>query len=839
MVFDIPRLDGVEIDGEPADWAEAGFSVHAMTPNTDRLSAALEGGGFRLAWDDAGLLLLAEIIDDARVEAPTAAMWEGDSVEIFAAAEPGSGDMVQFIMAPGLDPEHGERRVLPFDKRSSETLKADPIAVDFRASAHDTGYTLEARVPWAQLGVTPAVGLEPGVQVILNDSDAPGHRAVRVWYPSFDTWADSGLTHRVRLAAAPSPPVRVLATAGLERFRRMKIDLAAVPDLAGRAAVVLDGGRTLGELVLAEDQGAATATLRRPVSVADTPTRLKVRIDGLAPLPIDVPDRDKQAADTLLEQPVVCESYILSGPAFPAIDFAQPSLMEDALGLYNVVTMFYNAEHQPVESAEEPGRYGAVVRFTTDHGRTITRYRTLYRPPSHVDPWDYELDATITLPEHFGVDPVVNERRQDEIVQFYQWAFTERAASVPYPAMLLAGLAEIDADDTAPATAYNAAWARDRQWWVDQKRQLNGNAERFATPFPGPRPVSGPPAPVLHEAPPEDAGMSAAGVAAIDALLTEWAENSDEAFIACIARRGVVVLHKAYGTRDGEPMTTDTKSRMASLSKLVSGAQVMMAVDAGLLDLDEPIDTYLPELRDAGFTRVPTLRHLYTHTAGMSTHRGEVDHDLEHLVAEYAPHFAVGEKYSYNGMSLELGLKILEQVTGLAYPRFAQRHLLEPLGCADTDALNASWNTASTARDMAAIGQMLLNRGAYGDLRFMSEQTFEQMLPRPLTITLGPDADTQYGIGCDWYDEDGLSGRCFGHGAASSATLRIDLDLDLVISMTRNNAGENFEEYHPRFIRAVADAITDLPPSPAARPEATTEAAPETATEKVSGATPE
>ena len=104
---------------------------------------------------------------------------------------------------------------------------------------------------------------------------------------------------------------------------------------------------------------------------------------------------------------------------------------------------------------------------------------------------------------------------------------------------------------------------------------------------------------------------------------------------------------------------------------------------------------------------------------------------------------------------------------------------------------------------------MLANRGAYGGKRFFSEQTFDAMLPCKLDKVLGPETDVTWGIGLTWFDEGGLSDKTIGHGSASSCTLRVDLKNDLVITMTRATAGENFGKYHPRFIEAVTSNIAD------------------------------
>jgi len=235
----------------------------------------------------------------------------------------------------------------------------------------------------------------------------------------------------------------------------------------------------------------------------------------------------------------------------------------------------------------------------------------------------------------------------------------------------------------------------------------------------------------------------------------------------------------------------------------------MMLVDQGLVDLDATVDRYLPAFRGVKTNRPMTLRSLITHTAGMWGHWGDEVNDLEHKVAEYVPHLEVGAKFSYNGMDLAVASKALEQVTGEDLPAFYRKHLLGPLGCGDTEVTTSSHDARSTAMDMAKIAQMLLNGGAYGDKRFFSAQTRDKMLPVKLTMILGPETDVTWGIGCAWMSTDVFSERTYGHGSAASATLRIDLANDLVVSMTRNRAGRNFGKYHGRFLKAVADGMID------------------------------
>ena len=94
-------------------------------------------------------------------------------------------------------------------------------------------------------------------------------------------------------------------------------------------------------------------------------------------------------------------------------------------------------------------------------------------------------------------------------------------------------------------------------------------------------------------------------------------------------------------------------------------------------------------------------------------------------------------------------------------------------------------------------------------------ETFSQMLPRRLTGLLPADRDNiEWGMGIIWMRPKGLGARTFGHGAASSAILRIDPDNDLVIVMTRNAAGKNYKEYLQRFIATIAENLPDADHSP-------------------------
>ncbi|MBT5710793.1 hypothetical protein HOI71_07110 [Candidatus Poribacteria bacterium] len=111
-VFDIPRLDGVTVDGVGSDWGDDGFHIRLLTTvdGAVRPIADLDAHA-QLAWDDDGLLVLVDITDDTPDESENdASLWEGDGIEVFAAAKQGSTPYYQVAVSPGIDTTHPTRQ---------------------------------------------------------------------------------------------------------------------------------------------------------------------------------------------------------------------------------------------------------------------------------------------------------------------------------------------------------------------------------------------------------------------------------------------------------------------------------------------------------------------------------------------------------------------------------------------------------------------------------------------------------------------------------------------------------------------------------------------------------
>ena len=489
--------------------------------------------------------------------------------------------------------------------------------------------------------------------------------------------------------------------------------------------------------------------------------------------------------------------FVFGGEALPGCEFEDPARLRELIGPYTIKSTYHDRAGRRVEVAEAAGPYRVVAEVVPESGRPLRRMATLFKTSVPLDhDWHFAGDRPAALLQLVClgsslpyVDLVGDQLKGRSYAEF---------SRDPAVARLLAGLSMIEVGDLPLRNAQDAV-TLDRQAWVDLKRRLDGLDRAYPRPFVGPRRIEGEPAPVLRVGTLAEAGFRPGAVEGIDAICRAWAADSDQAFAVCIARHGVIVLHNAYGARDGRPMTVDTTSWMASVTKAMSATLMMMLVDRGLVDLDAPVETYLPAFRGVAASGPLTVRHLYTHTGGLDRWPGWADElaDVEDRVAAARPLLKVGGRWAYNGLGNTLGSKIVENLTGEALPLSFRNHLLGPLGCTNTEVYGSHADARSIPLDMAKFGQMLLNGGAYGSWRFFSPETFKAMLPERLTKVLGPDAAKVFGIGLDGRPER------FGHGAASTAMFSVDRLNDLVVIITRNKDGRNWERYQGRFTDAV------------------------------------
>ncbi|MCG3147159.1 MAG: hypothetical protein PCFJNLEI_00596 [Verrucomicrobiae bacterium] len=806
-LFDIPRIAGIVIDGKADDWGRRGMIVETLaSKNGATLAPADYDCRFRVGWNEKGLVVLAILRDDHFLESLKAAeLYKGDCIEIYVADKRGGKQMYQTIIAPGMDPNQPLLRHHLYDFRSDPGLKAKPLAVAAASSRTADGCQIEVLLPWENIGLQPKPGLELGLQFFGDEFDG-AEQFHAVWYPADGTFQYSDRMHRIRLATRPSSRQQIagcIQTAGVAEY----LVLNGPATLAGKEVTVLSAGQELTKVLLKPANQRATGRAAIALVPAQSTRPLTYMVDGkLAGQGVLLGPKAADRLTRALAEPFAFSAYCFTGSQFPRGDFAQPRDMASAIGDYECTFTYYDANHQPVTEAKTPGRYGAVATITRADGKVFHRFGTLYRLDKEVE-WLHGAPVAGSgdvlrpwLPKEFtDRDKLFTDFVRQSVAE----TFTRRAAG----AILLAGLA----DSTGGTNMFNDPAALDRQWWVNLKRKLYGNDKAFPGPFVCPKPLAGQPAPVVRDGPLAEAGMKADAPQKIDEVLQAWAADTDEAFAVGVVRHGVVVLHKAYGTRAGQPMTVTTPSAMQSITKLMTGTLLMMLADQGLVHPDDLVEKYLPPFRGAKTVKPLTIRSLFNHTTGLEGHWGDEMNDLEELVAEHVEGLPIGSVNIYNGVDIALAGKVMEQISGEAMPQFYRKHLLDPLDCQNTDTRWTTHGTMSTPLEVARIAQMILNKGAYGNMRFFGPAQFEMLQPRPLREQ-GATVDGVYGLGTMFFrDVPAMAPTTLGHMAASNATLRIDPVNDLIIVMCRNGAGKNLNKYHGQFIQAIYAGLQEQP----------------------------
>ena len=175
-------------------------------------------------------------------------------------------------------------------------------------------------------------------------------------------------------------------------------------------------------------------------------------------------------------------------------------------------------------------------------------------------------------------------------------------------------------------------------------------------------------------------------------MITSMENNHVPGAVVVVVKDGEVFFAKGYGYANLEekipvdPATT--LFRPGSVSKLFTWTAIMQLVEAGKLDLDEDVNSYLDfEIPDT-FSQPITLENILTHTAGFED-KGDglfkLDaskvSSLETYVKENQPArvFAPGEYGAYSNYATALAGYIIERVTGMAFNEYISENILKPL----------------------------------------------------------------------------------------------------------------------------------------------------------------
>jgi CubicO group peptidase (beta-lactamase class C family) len=339
-------------------------------------------------------------------------------------------------------------------------------------------------------------------------------------------------------------------------------------------------------------------------------------------------------------------------------------------------------------------------------------------------------------------------------------------------------------------------------------------------------------------------------------LLAEWvASGLMPAAALCVGRDGAMAEPRVFGA------PPDSLFLVASLTKPVTAAAVMMLVERGTLVLDDRVADYIPEFAHNGKADV-RLRHLLTHTSGLP----DMLPENVALRAAHAPldafvagtcrqplSFPSGTRVRYQSMGFAVLAEVVRRVTGLTLAAFLERELFAPLGMGDSylgvgpdhagriaplvlEAEQAGtdwgWNSSYWRRlgapwgglitkpgDYARFAQLMLDEGRSGDRRVLAAATVRAMTTNQLEgMPLVPEDDRRcrpWGLGwrLHWPAQsahfgDLLGPRAFGHWGATGTLCWIDPDARAYcVVFTTLPAGDD-GRHLARVSNAVAAALS-------------------------------
>ncbi len=337
--------------------------------------------------------------------------------------------------------------------------------------------------------------------------------------------------------------------------------------------------------------------------------------------------------------------------------------------------------------------------------------------------------------------------------------------------------------------------------------------------------------------------------------------------VMLVASDEKVLAVEAAGWADvaaNEPMRTDSIFWIASQSKPITAAALMLLVDEGKVSLDDPVEKYLPEFRgqmvvaekddDHKLLRKPrhpiTVRNILSHTSGLPFKSAieEPTLDLWPLslrVRSYAMtalDFEPDTKYQYSNAGINTAARVIEVVTGRPFETFLDDRFFEPLGMTDTtfwpdddqatriarsykpgpekkgleetmiDQLHYPLNDRanrfpmpagglfSTAADIARFYRMLLNRGELDGRRYLSAVAVDELTRRQTPLGL----NVSYGLGF------AVGGHTFGHGGAYSTNTTADTEKRLILVWLVQHAGfpGDGEKSQEAFRKAALEAFS-------------------------------
>jgi len=296
------------------------------------------------------------------------------------------------------------------------------------------------------------------------------------------------------------------------------------------------------------------------------------------------------------------------------------------------------------------------------------------------------------------------------------------------------------------------------------------------------------------------------------------------------------------------PVGPGTMFAFGSIGKAFTSIALLKEADAGRVDLDAPVATYLPWFAVRSRYAPIRLRHLLSHTAGITSGADQSpdSHAEVYALRDTNTSAPPGDYFHYSNAGYKVLGLVLERLTGRPYAEAVTARILDPLGMADTvgaitnrvrprmamayqpfyddrpmppdrplaaapwlETSTADGCLAATAGDLAIYLRMLLNRGEGSGGRILSEGAFAALI-----APLIPAWETRhYGLGLASWTEAGHT--VIGHGGGMPghySSICGDLDAGLGAVVLINGPGDPHEIANAALAMLRADRAGAAPP---------------------------
>lgn len=197
-----------------------------------------------------------------------------------------------------------------------------------------------------------------------------------------------------------------------------------------------------------------------------------------------------------------------------------------------------------------------------------------------------------------------------------------------------------------------------------------------------------------------------------EALLEMISQNEVAGAVTVVATPDRLLHLAATGLADvaaQKPMKEDTMFWVASMTKPVTGAAIMMLQDEGRLNIADPVAKFIPEFAalksPSGKPANLTITQILSHTSGLGEANGPAAMQAQTL-ADLVPlwlatpmQFEPGSQWKYCQSGINAAARIVEVVSGMSFDAFLQKRLFDPLNMTNTTfyPTDAQWTQVATA----------------------------------------------------------------------------------------------------------------------------------------------